>query len=259
MSKSDRKSRKQAVYQKTKELFSKYEKFMVIDLTKISSFQLQFIKFQLKGKAEFLFGKNTTIAFILREMKMNDIAEKCKGNVAFLFTNQEFKEIREVIGQNQRQSHAKVGDIAQADLWLEPYNTGMPPSMTEFFQALELQTKIEKGSVALIARAQILFEGKKVLPSQANLLKFLNEKPFIYEMNISDVYENKKFFATDYLYIKDEEIMSGLEKSFNNLAALSLGLETINESTVPHQILKGFNKAVSLGLGLGFDLEKLKL
>lgn len=258
MTSKDIKSRKVNIYNKTKELFKKYNKFMIVDMTKISSFQLQFIKHQLKDEIEFLFGKNTTIAFVLKEMGLNEVAKKCFGNIAILFSNSDFNLIRKIFELNKRESHAKVGDIAQKDLWLEPYNTGMPPSMTEFFQALELQTKIEKGSVALITRSQILFEGKKVLPSQANLLKFLNEKPFIYEMKINSVYENNKFYNSNYLYIEDDNIILGLINSFKNLSSLSLGLNLINESTISHQLVTEFNKSIAIGLGLGFELEKLK-
>ncbi|KAF7697478.1 60S acidic ribosomal protein P0 [Cucumispora dikerogammari] len=250
-------TKKQKIYKKTKHLFSTYSNFLILDMTKISSFQFQFIKHQLPSGCEILFGKNTTISFILKEMSLDHIAEKCIGNIAILFckTPDLFQQIRLIFSLNKRQSHAKVGDIAQGDLFLEPYNTGMPPSMTEFFQALELQTKIEKGTVALISRSQILFKDKKVLPSQANLLKFLNSKPFIYELNILWVYENKTFFKGDYLYIDDEYVLSGIQDSVKALVELSIGLELVNESTVRYEVLKGVAAVKAVGLGLGVDIK----
>merc|ERR1711974_36625 len=256
---SNKSPKNMKIYAKTKALFEKYERFLIVDLTKIANFQLQFIKFQLKDKAEFLFGKNTTVAYILREMKLDNIAKRCVGNIAVLFTNESFSEIREVMDLNKREAHAKVGDVSQLDLWLEPYNTGMGPAMTEFFQALEMQTKIEKGTVALIQRSQILFEGKKVLPSQANLLKFLDKKPFTYEMKVLEVHEKGQFFNADYLYISEEERQQTLEKEVGALAAISLELGLVNKATVPHQIMKGFNSSLCLGLGLGIELDKLNL
>merc|ERR1712106_753464 len=48
--------------------------------------------------------------------------------------------------------------------------TGLDPAQTSFFQALNIATKINKGSIEIINDCKVLFEGVKVGTSEAALL-----------------------------------------------------------------------------------------
>ena len=65
-----------------------------------------------------------------------------KGNVGFVFTNGDLKEIREKIVSNRVAAPARAGAIAPLDVYIPAGNTGMEPGKTSFFQALGVPTKI---------------------------------------------------------------------------------------------------------------------
>ncbi len=72
----------------------------------VGSKQMQQIRISLRGKAIILMGKNTTIRKAMRgSLDQNPQLEKLlpyiKGNVGFVFTNDDLQDIREIILSNQ--------------------------------------------------------------------------------------------------------------------------------------------------------------
>lgn len=98
-----------------------------------------------------LMGKNTLIRRCLRlfaERTGNDqwniLLEILVGNLGLVFTNRDLSEIREVIAEHRVGAPARVGLVAPNDVTIPAGNTGMDPSQTSFFQALNIPTKINK-------------------------------------------------------------------------------------------------------------------
>ena len=52
---------------------------------------------------------------------------------------------------------ARAGAIAPCDVIVEAQNTGMGPEKTSFFQALNISTKIAKGSIEIVVCICLLF------------------------------------------------------------------------------------------------------
>jgi large subunit ribosomal protein LP0 len=57
-----------------------------------------------------------------------------KGNIGFVFTNKDLKEIREKITANRVAAPARAGAVAPLDVFIPASNTGLDPSKTSFFQ-----------------------------------------------------------------------------------------------------------------------------
>jgi len=74
-----------------------------------------------------------------------------KNNCGLIFTNGDLKEIRDIIVNNKVAAPAKVGQISAVDVVIKSQNTGMEPTKTSFFQALNVPTKITKGTVEIIS------------------------------------------------------------------------------------------------------------
>ena len=67
---------------------------------------------------------------------------------------------------------AKAGAVAPKDVYLQAGNSGLEPSSTSFFQALNIQTKIVKGSIEIVSDFHICKVGERVtLSAQALLSK----------------------------------------------------------------------------------------
>merc|ERR1712039_716644 len=99
---------------------------------------------------------------------------------------------------------AKAGQIAQCDLSLPAGPTGMDPSQTAFFQALNIGTKIVKGQIELVTETPVLKAGERVSPGGAVLLGKLGIKPFEYGMEVDQVFQDGSVFTAAVLDIKPE-------------------------------------------------------
>merc|ERR1719337_20422 len=127
-----------------------------------------------------------------------------KGNIGFIFaTNCSLDDIRECLKKHRRDSAAKTGQLSMVDLSLPSGPTGMDPSQTSFFQALNIGTKIVKGQIELISDFPLLKIGDKVAPSAAILLGKLSIKPFEYGMEVEQVYQDATVFDAAVLDISD--------------------------------------------------------
>merc|ERR550537_1955210 len=115
----------------------------------------------------------------------------------------EFDPIMKTIEEYVKPAAAKAGVIAPVDCIIPKGPTGLDPAQTSFFQALNIATKINKGSIEIINDCQVITEGNKVGTSEAALLAKLNVKPFSYGLAIKFVYEGG-VFPPDVLKITDE-------------------------------------------------------
>lgn len=82
---------------------------------------------------------------------------------------------------------AKAGAIAPCDVKLPPQNTGMGPEKTSFFQALQIPTKISRGTIEILNEVHLIKEGEKVGASESALLNMLNIQPFSYGLVVRQV------------------------------------------------------------------------
>ena|SRR5271156_1979542 len=105
----------------------------------VGSNQMHQIRQALRGDGVILLGKNTMIRRAIRGF-LNEFPDYerllpyVKGNVGFVFTNKDLKEVREKITANRVAAPARAGAIAPLDVFIPAINTGLDPSKTSFFQ-----------------------------------------------------------------------------------------------------------------------------
>ena len=129
-----------------------------------------------------------------------------KGNLGFIFTNGDLDDLEKVILEYVKPAAAKAGVIAPISCTIPKGPTGLDPAQTSFFQALNIATKINKGSIEIINDTEVIKEGNKVGSSEAALLAKLGVKPFNYGLRIMYVYEGGVFDPA-VMKIKDEELI----------------------------------------------------
>lgn len=79
-----------------------------------------------------------------------------KGNTGLIFSNGDLSEIKKIIDAQKREAPAKVGIIAPDDVWIRAGPTGLDPKQTSFFQALNIQTKIVKTQIEIVADKKVI-------------------------------------------------------------------------------------------------------
>merc|ERR1719436_1311236 len=144
------------------------------------------------------------------------------------------------------------------DLNLPSGPSGMDPSQTTFFQALNIGTKIVKGQIELVSEFHILKIGEKVSASGAVLLTKLNIKPFEYGMEVSDVFQDGSVFAAAVLDISETILMQKFMAGIANMAAFSRELGIPTEAGLPHMFGNAFRNVAALIADVDFTFTEVE-
>ncbi|CAE8587231.1 unnamed protein product, partial [Polarella glacialis] len=190
---------------------------------------------------------------------MDKLREATNGNMGFIFaTNCTLDYIREVLGKYTKSSAAKVGQIAVIDWFIPSGPTGMDPSQTAFFQALNIGTKIVKGQIDLVSDFQILKVGEKVSASGAVLLAKLGIQPFSYQMQVQQVYQDGTVFSTAVLDISDSVLIQKFIAGVANMAAFSREVGIPTEAGLPHAFGNAFRNVAALVADFDFTFKEVE-
>jgi large subunit ribosomal protein LP0 len=261
--------KKKITYFKTmNQLLDDNDKILIVQVENVTSAMLQNIRMMLRGKASLLLGKNTMMKKVLHQrneagsdrdklLYQKLVSEKLiAGNVGLVFTNAELSEIKKVLDDNKIQAPARQGAVAPCDVAIPAGNTGLEPTKTSFFQALNIQTKITKGTVEILKDVNLIKQGDKVGSSEATLLQMLAIKPFFYGVAIQNVYDNGSVYGAWVLDIKDEDMNEKIGAAISNVAALSLGLGIPTKASFPHSVLNAFKNILSISVGTDYTFDE---
>jgi len=245
--------RKQEYFIKLEGLLDTYTKIFLVGVDNVGSNQIQQIRLALRDRAELLMGKNTLIRKVFNNyLKKNpghpleQIIPLLKGNVGFVFTNDDLSQIREVLETNKVPAPARVGAVAPIDVIVPPGPTGADPGQTAFFQALQIGTKIVKGQIEIINEVLLTKKGDKVGNSEAALLQKLNIKPFTYGLVIQSVYDNGSLFDPAVLDLTEDDLTSKFVAGLRNVAAVSLEIGFPTLASIPHSVANAFKTLVAV-------------
>merc|ERR1712176_1465328 len=136
--------------------------------------------------------------------------------------------------------------------------TGMDPSQTAFFQALNIGTKIVKGQIELVSEFPILKTGEKVSPSAAVLLTKLAIRPFEYGMEVEQVFQDGSVFAAAVLDIKEAVLIQKFMAGVANMAAFSRELGIPTEAGLPHMFGNAFRNVAALVADIEFTFKEVE-
>jgi len=262
------KSKKIAYFAHLEECLNKYARAFLVDADFVGSKQISDIRIALRGKAELMFGKNTMVRRCLRNLcedgshpEWEALLPYMVGNIGFVFTNGDLQDVDEIIQQFFKPAPAKAGVIAPKDCTIPKGPTGLDPAQTSFFQALNIATKINKGSIEIINDCQVIHAGVKVGTSEAALLSKLNIKPFEYGLSVKYVFEGG-VFPPDVLKITDASLMASFAAGAGKVAALSLGAGYPTDCSFPHTFATAMKNVVAVSLEADFIeyeiVEKIK-
>lgn len=266
MPKGDAKERKADYFTKLYKLLDTYSKIFIVEADNVGSNQMHKIRISLRGKAVILMGKNTMVRKALRtRVAQNPALEKLipqvVGNIGFVFTNGDLREIRDALLAVRTQAPAKAGALAPVDVFIDAQNTGMGPEKTSFFQALGIATKIAKGTIEIINQVHLIKKGERVGPSETSLLNMLNVSPFTYGLNVRSIYEDGAIFGNEILDITNEQLLKSLTLAVRNVTAISLALRVPTIAAVPHLIIAAFKETLAISVETDYTFsfsEKIK-
>jgi len=134
--------------------------------------------------------------------------------------------------------------------------TGLDPGQTGFFQALNIATKIVKGSIEISAQVHLIRKGDKVTSSAVALLSKLDIKPFFYGIIALSVYENGSVYPADVLDITQDDLCAKFMNGVDKLRALSLAARWPSELTLSFTVARAFRKLLALSLATSYTFKE---
>lgn len=251
------KAKKIEYFGRLEKLLETYSKVFVVIVDNVGSNQMQQTRLTMRGSAEVLMGKNTLIRKVISAYLEKHPNHPCKallplviGNIGLVFTNSDLSKVRDMILKNRVPAPARVGAIAPVAVTVPAGPTGVDPGQTNFFQVLQIPTKIVKGQIEITNPVNLIKVGDKVGPSEAALLQKLSIFPFSYGLQISNVYDNGSIFSVDILDITEAEIIGKFSQALSKVAAISLQIGYPTQASVPHSIGNAFKACVAVTVQL---------
>jgi large subunit ribosomal protein LP0 len=261
-----RTANKAGYFDKLKGLLEEYRSIFIVSVDNVSSQQMHEIRQSLRGEGVVLMGKNTMVrraikGFVGDSPEWERLLPFVKGNIGFVFTNADLKEIRDKILANKVAAPARAGAVAPDDVFVPAGNTGMEPGKTSFFQALGVPTKIARGTIEITADLKLVEAGTKVGASEATLLNMLNISPFTYGMGISQVYDNGNTFPPHVLDISEEQLLKAFSSAITTIACVSLAVNFPTLPSVMHSVVNSYKNVLAVAVSTEYswtEIEELK-
>jgi len=246
---------------KLEQMFTEYNKCFIVNQDNVGSKQMNNIRLAMRPYGNILMGKKTRMRKAIRGMldknpSLEKLLPHIQQNVGFVFAKNDLNEVRELIVKSTVKAPARPGAIAPCEVTIPPQNTGLGPEKTSFFQALQIPTKISKGTIEIINKVLLLNEGEKVGASEATLLNMLNISPFSYGLVIEKVYDSGSCFDPAILDIKDEDIREKFVEGVMNVAGVCLQIGYPTMVSVPHSILNGFKNLLAIAAVTDFTFKE---
>jgi len=256
-----RRQRKEKYKVKFEKLLGEFKNVLVVGVDNVGSLQMQKVRIALRGKAVLIMGKNTLMRMIIREAvaanpKLEALLPHVRGNMGLVFTNDDLQKVRQVITEYKVPAGAKSGTFAPSDVFVPPGPTGLDPGQTGFFQALNIATKIVRGSIEIVNQVHLIKKGDKITSSAVALLSKLDIKPFFYGIVVTQVYENGAVYPSSVLDVTQDELLEKFLNATNKLRALSLAARWPNELTLTYHMANGFRKLLALSLATNYSFKE---
>jgi len=253
--------KKQAYFVKLIQLLEEYPKVLIVNADNVGSAQMQKIRILLRGEGVVLMGKNTMIrkavrGHVAKNPKLQDLLPYVKGNIGFIFTKGNLKNIKDKVVALRVEAPARLGSFSPVDVIVPAGNTGLEPTQTSFLQALNIPSKINKGAVEILNDHLLLKKGDKVGASEATLLTKLNIKPFSYGLVPIAVYDDGTAYGPEILDISDEDILNKFLDGVKNIAALGLAISFPTTVAVPHVVVNAYRNLLAIAVQTDFSFKQ---
>ncbi|GAA6021767.1 hypothetical protein JCM8202_004343 [Rhodotorula sphaerocarpa] len=252
---------KQAYFNRLKDYIETYPSIFVVNVDNVGSNQMHQIRQAIRGNGTILMGKNTMVRRAIRLILADHpdferFLPLVKGNVGFVFTSGDLKETRDLIVSNKVAAPAKAGALAPNDIIVPAGNTGMEPGKTSFFQALQVPTKIARGTIEIVSDVHLVAAGDRVDASQAVLLNMLGISPFTYGMKIIQIFSEGQLFPESVLDVSEDELLERFMSGVKSIAAISLAINYPTLASVTHSLVNSYKNLLAVALETDYSFPE---
>jgi large subunit ribosomal protein L10 len=239
-----------------------YKYFIIADLFKIKSADLQELRKIFYDSLKFKVVKNSLFRVALKKVYEENTVKKLepylhKQNI-FIFSNANPYEIYLQLEKNKIKTAAKPGDIAEEDIIIPAGNTGITPGpVMSKFSKLKIPTKVEEGAITVTKDTVVVKKGDKISSEVVELLNLLGIKPISVTLKLKYGFDGKNIIEN--IYIDLNQIKKEIEKAQQYVLNLSLNAILPIKEIMPIIITQAHNNSIKVLQSLVIpDKEVLK-
>ncbi len=241
--------KKEQELQELVELIKKYPVVGILDLFKLPSRQLQFIRKDLRNKVLIKMSKKRLIQRALTQTRKEKLSELKAEEPALILTDIDPFKLHKILDKNKSPTYAKANDIAPKDIIIPEGPTKLPagPAIGEL-QRVKIPAMVKEGKIHVRKDTVIVKKGEVISKEVANVLKKLDIQPMEISINLLGAWENGIVYKKDILAVSEEEYVQKIMTAYTHALNLSVNVCYPNKESIKILIQKGFHNAKNLGI-----------
>jgi len=241
----------------------KYPNVALLNIRNLPDRILQKSKKQLRGKAEFLVARNSTL---IRALDASKKGKDLTGHIDFptslVFTSMSPYQLFKFFKDNKANVAAKPGMIAPFDIIVPEGETDlMPgPALSEL-KGAGINAQIKGGKIIIAKDSVVAKKGAKITDNVCKALQKLNILPFEAMVNMVAAYDGKFTYTASILDIDEHQLnadlIDSLAQSFNVSYNASFPTSQNIDALLSNAFAQGRNMAINGGVYSAASTELL--
>ncbi len=223
-------------------LFDTHNTILFASIKSLPSRQFQKIKKSLSDRVVLRVVKKNILIRALDASKKEEakkLKEYVKEDIAILISQLDAFELAGILAENKSPVKAKVGQIAEADIIVEPGPTELVPGpVVSELGGLGLKIEIKAGKIEIKEQKVIVKKGAAINEGAASIMSKLNILPFSVGFIPSVAYDSKSNNIFTDLVIDKKETLKILKESFSKSLAFAVSISYVTSDTLKYLLAK---------------------
>jgi large subunit ribosomal protein LP0 len=135
--------------------------------------------------------------------------------------------------------------------------TTLPPGQVPVLHALNIQSRIFKGTIEITCERLLIKAGARVGASEANLLSLLGIYPFSDTLKIEHLYDTGRVYDLAILRIGDDTLAATFAAGLRAVTGLSVAIGHANQGSAAHLIGGAFRNIAAVAVALDIRLRQI--
>jgi large subunit ribosomal protein L10 len=248
---------KKEVVEKLEKIIRNYKTVAVVRIDRIPSIQLQGIRANLRGKADFMVAKQNLIRLAIENSKgerdgIGELSDRMDGQAAVLGTDMNPFTLFKLLSENTQPLPAKGGEKAPEDIVVPEGETPFPPGpIVGEFGKVGIPAAINKGKVVIRKTTTPVKKGQVISRPMAQMLTKLEIFPFEAGLIVDGVWEEGTIYGSDELDIDMEAYRHDLITAASMAVNLAVFTAYATPITARPLLAKAHLQAISLAVNAG--------
>lgn len=217
-------------------LINSSRSIIIASIKNLPSSQFHSIKKSLRGKAEIKVMKKSVIDRAIDSIEkgaIKNLKKHFKEDTAFVFSNLEPFELSAIISKNKSMTKAKVGQIVEEDIFIEPGPTELVPGpIISELSGLGIKFAIEDGKIDIKEGKVIVKAGEKVKEAQASIMSKLDMKPMAVGLEPLIAYDSKEEKIYENVKVDSNKVLEEVKKGRGRALALAVKIVYTCKETI---------------------------